>query len=64
MEDKQLKRIAMESWFNELKEKGHFKQWKDYSEWEKRNDLVQAEYRKEFQPSDPQERADYNKVFN
>ena len=28
------------------------------------NDLVQAEYKKEFQPSDPQERADYNKVFN
>ena len=38
MEDPKLQRINMINWWNELKRIGHFKLWKTYEEWEKRNE--------------------------
>ncbi len=40
MEDKQLIRIRMKDWWNDMKKHGHWKQYRTYEEWEKRNDSI------------------------
>jgi len=63
MENQDLKQIArtqrMKEWFDELKKKGLFESFKDYNEWENRNQI-----KKEWKPKDPQEAKDFNKAFN